>query len=84
RGRIERLFGTLQQRLPQELRLARDRADLAAANRFIAETFLPVFNRQFMVEAEEQGDYRDYQEFHYHRHPPCPRRRPTRQFPNRE
>ncbi len=40
RGRSERLFGTLQDRLPKELRLA-GIADLDAANRFLAEVYLP-------------------------------------------
>jgi transposase len=38
RGRSERMFGTLQGRLPQELRLA-GVTDMEAANRFLAETF---------------------------------------------
>jgi transposase len=46
RGRSERMFGTLQGRLPQELRLA-GITDMASANRFLAETFLPDHNRQF-------------------------------------
>ncbi len=54
RGRIERLFGTLQGRLPQELRLA-GITTIEEANRYIAETFLPAFNSQFMVPAAEQG-----------------------------
>ncbi len=54
RGRIERLFGTLQKRLPQELRLA-GITTIEQANRYIAETFLPAFNSQFMVPAAEQG-----------------------------
>ena len=54
RGRIERLFGTLQQRLPQELRLAGIET-IEAANRYIAERFVPAFNAQFMVPAAEPG-----------------------------
>lgn len=54
RGRIERLFGTLQGRLPQELRLA-GITTIDEANRYIAETFLPAFNRQFTVPAAEPG-----------------------------
>ena len=54
RGRVERLFGTLQNRLPQELGLA-GITDVEAANRFIAETFLPDFNRRFTVPAAEEG-----------------------------
>jgi len=60
RGRVERLFGTLQGRLPQELRLA-GITTIEAANRHIAETFLPDFNARFMVEAAEPGSaYLDY------------------------
>ena len=54
RGRMERMFGTLQKRLPQELRLA-DITTIEAANRYLAETFLPAFNSQFMVPAAEEG-----------------------------
>ena len=54
RGRIERLFGTLQGRLPQELRLA-GIAAMDEANRYIAETFLPAFNDRFSVPAAGAG-----------------------------
>ena len=54
RGRVERLFGTLQNRLPQELRLA-GISDIEAANRYIREVFLPAFNAQFAVPAAELG-----------------------------
>ena len=54
RGRIERLFGTLQGRLPQELRLAAV-TTIEEANRYIAETFLPTFNARFAVPAAEPG-----------------------------
>jgi len=46
RGRSERMFGTLQGRLPQELRLA-GITTMEAANRFLAETFLPAHNDRF-------------------------------------
>ena len=46
RGRSERMFGTLQKRLPQELRL-HGITDMAAANRFLAEVYLPEHNRRF-------------------------------------
>lgn len=45
KGRIERLFGTFQDRLRSELRLAGVR-DRAGANAFLAE-FLPRFNARF-------------------------------------
>jgi transposase len=51
RGRSERMFGTLQGRLPQELRLA-GITGMEAANRFLAETFLPAHNRRFQVAPE--------------------------------
>jgi transposase len=54
RGRSERMFGTLQGRLPQELRLA-GITDMADANRFLAETFLPDHNRQFTQPPAESG-----------------------------
>ena len=54
RGRSERVFRTLQDRLPKELALA-GVADLAAANRFIAETFLPDYNGRFAIAAVEPG-----------------------------
>jgi transposase len=54
RGRMERAFGTLQQRLPQELRLA-GITTVAAANRFLAERFIAEHNRRFAVAAAESG-----------------------------
>jgi hypothetical protein len=48
RGRSERAFGTIQGRLPQELRLNRV-ADYAAANDYLAQHFIPGFNRRFTV-----------------------------------
>src|SRR5699024_10787192 len=52
RGRSERMFGTLQGRLPQELAEADITDNMEAANRFLAETFVPAFNRRFAVEPE--------------------------------
>ncbi|MCE7031022.1 ISNCY family transposase [Jiella avicenniae] len=46
RGRSERMFSTLQDRLPKELVLA-GIADMQAANRYLAETYLPVHNARF-------------------------------------
>jgi hypothetical protein len=46
RGRGERMFGTLQDRLAKELALAQI-SDLAAANRFIREVYLPQHNARF-------------------------------------
>jgi transposase len=53
RGRIERLWRTLQDRLTQELELAGIK-DLKAANRFLPG-FLKRFNAGFSVQAEEPG-----------------------------
>ena len=54
RGRSERLFGTWQGRLPQELRL-RGIRDRQTANAYIQEHFIPDYNRRFMVAAEQPG-----------------------------
>ncbi len=54
RGRSERMFGTLQKRLPQELRLA-GIATMEDANRFLRETFLPDHNRRFAIAPEAPG-----------------------------
>jgi transposase len=54
RGRSERMFGTLQKRLPQELRLAAI-TTMDAANRFLEEVFLPTHNTRFARPAEEAG-----------------------------
>ena len=54
RGRSERAFATLQDRLPKELALA-GITTLAAANRFIAEVYLPAHNARFAVVAEQPG-----------------------------
>ncbi len=54
RGRSERMFGTLQKRLPQELRLA-GITTMAAANRFLKETYLPRHNARFAITPESEG-----------------------------
>ena len=54
RGRMERVFGTLQKRLPQELRLAKIRT-IAGANRYLKERFIPDYNARFTVPAAEPG-----------------------------
>lgn len=54
RGRMERVFGTLQSRLPPELRLA-EIATVAAANRYLREVFVPDYNARFAVPAAEEG-----------------------------
>jgi transposase len=54
RGRSERAFGTLQERLPKELTDAAI-TDLATANRFLQRRFVPAYNREFAVPAAETG-----------------------------
>lgn len=55
KGRIERLFGTLQDRLVKEMRLAgvktRDEA-----NRFSCDVYVPGHNRRFSVAAKNAND----------------------------
>lgn len=48
KGRIENLFGTLQDRLVKELRLA-GVSTIPEANRFLREVFLPAYNARFRV-----------------------------------
>ena len=54
RGRSERAFRTLQDRLPKEFRLAAI-TGIDAANRWLAETYIPAHNAQFAVAAEQPG-----------------------------
>jgi transposase len=54
RGRMERVFGTLQGRLPQELRLA-GITTTEAANRWLADHFVAAHNARFAVAAAEPG-----------------------------
>lgn len=54
RGRMERLFGTWQGRLPQELRKAGIRT-MEQANAYITEKFLPWYNRTLTLQPAEQG-----------------------------
>jgi transposase len=53
RGRSERAFGTIQGRLPQELRVLGIRT-YAAANDYLEATFVPDFNRRFTVKPREK------------------------------
>jgi transposase len=54
RGRSERSFGTGQNRLPQELRLAGINS-LEQANAFLRERYIEEFNRKFSQPAAEKG-----------------------------
>lgn len=55
KGRVERLFATLQDRLIKELRLA-GISDIETANRFLKEVFIPAFNRKFAVAARSKAN----------------------------
>ena len=55
RGRSERAFGTLQNRLVKELRLA-GITEIEAANRFIEESYLPDHNRRFATKPELEAN----------------------------
>jgi len=55
KGRVEKLFRTLQDRLIKELRL-QCITTMKEANRFLAESFLPKFNARFMVEPRSKAD----------------------------
>ena len=52
RGRSERMFGTLQSRLPQELRL-QGITSMTEANRFLSDTYQREHNKRFMCQAEQ-------------------------------
>jgi transposase len=54
RGRSERAFRTVQDRLPKELALA-GITEMVAANRYLATQFLPAYNQRFAVPAPEVG-----------------------------
>ena len=54
RGRSERAFGTLQDRLPKELKLAAV-TDIKAANAFIPDIDLPEHNARFAVDPAGEG-----------------------------
>ena len=55
KGRVERMNGTLQDRLVKALRLA-GISDIEKANEFLAQKFLPQFNRKFEVKPGSQAD----------------------------
>lgn len=55
KGRVERLFKTLQDRLVKELRLA-GITTVEAANEFLQNVFLPKFNEQFSVTPQDGND----------------------------
>ena len=55
KGRVERMNGTLQDRLVKELRLA-GISDMESANQFLEEKYLRAFHRQFGREAASPVD----------------------------
>jgi transposase len=55
KGRIERFFGTAQDRLVKGLRKAGAHT-LAEANAYLEQEYLPMWNRRFTVEAENATD----------------------------
>lgn len=54
RGRSERMFGTLQGRLPKDLRLA-GITTIEAANAWLEATYIAEHNAAFAIQAEEDG-----------------------------
>ena len=56
KGRVERMNGTLQDRLVKAMRRAKI-ADLESANRFLDDSFLAEFNARFVVPAVEAEDW---------------------------
>jgi hypothetical protein len=55
KGRVERLFGTLQDRLIKEMRI-QGIASMEQANRFLEEAFIPFWNERFGVAPRESTD----------------------------
>lgn len=55
KGRVERLFKTLQDRLIKEMRVA-GVCSLEAANRFLEDVFIPFWDSRFTVEPREMVD----------------------------
>jgi len=53
RGRGEREWGTIQGRLPQELRLAKI-STITEANKYLKEIFIPELNNRFKVKPKEK------------------------------
>ena len=55
KGKVERTFGTAQDRLIKEMRVA-GISTLDAANRFLAEYWVPFWNERFAVEPQDTLD----------------------------
>ena len=56
KGRVERLFQTLQDRLVKELRL-NNISDIETANKFLTEKFIPAFNTKFAVDPRTKANH---------------------------
>jgi len=54
RGRSERMFGTLQDRLPKELKLA-GIDTVEAANSWLSESYMAEHNKRFAISAGQEG-----------------------------
>lgn len=55
KGRVERLFGTLQDRLVKEMRLDKIN-NPSNGNKYLREIFIPKFNSQFSVVPKSEGN----------------------------
>lgn len=55
KGRVERMNGTLQDRLVKAMRLEGIN-DMASANKYLSKNFLPAFNRRFGIPATDPVD----------------------------
>lgn len=55
KGRVERLFRTLQDRLVKELRLV-NISTIEEANEFVEKVFIPKFNQKFAVVPQKKGN----------------------------
>jgi len=55
KGRVEKMFRTLQDRLVKELRL-QNISNIQTANKFLEEVFIPDFNKKFAVVPAKRGN----------------------------
>ncbi|MFH1611080.1 MAG: hypothetical protein ABIA83_00560, partial [Patescibacteria group bacterium] len=55
KGRVERKFKTLQDRLVKEMRL-RNICSIQEANEFLVNEYIEIINKKFSVEARHEGD----------------------------
>lgn len=55
KGRVEKLFRTLQDRLIKEMRLCRI-SDIDTANKFLRKKFIDKYNNKFAVQAAKKGN----------------------------